>query len=125
MAKLDVAGYIPECKQDCVKAIMVLSGFDFAYSGTIYLFEMLKDMCSAPNVDHNPPQLVAIADRCGVKLKTLSRCIRFAIDSVLQNGHLQLIDGANAITQTPSTKDVLLILYKNMLDTFENFDLLY
>lgn len=114
----------PKNKHDCLKAMLVMSGFDFSLIGTIYMFEMLIAMCDNSNKTHHLPTMSCLADRHEVKIKTFNRSIRFAIEHAYSNGCLKHLMGFEKINKQPSTKNVALTLYNNMLDVFVDYNTL-
>ena len=83
------------CKDNCKKdlrVMMVYFGFDFSLMGSLYLYEMLKELTD--NMSPNEvvlPTITKLAKRHNVKMKTFSRDVRWAIKKAFDDGLLKYI----------------------------------
>lgn len=100
-----------------LRMVMVQFGFDFSLMGSIYIYEMLVESLSNPNVirNENIPTMTMLADKHNIKIKTFNRDIRWSIDKAYKNGMLKYVPYFEELTSSPPTKQVLSWLFNYLI----------
>lgn len=100
-----------------VRMTMVHFGFDFSLIGSVYLYEMLKEVLentSAIKCDV-VPTMTTLADRHNIKIKTFNRDVRWAISKAYKSGLLKYVPFFEMQNAIPPTKQVLTWLYNYLI----------
>lgn len=103
--------------RDNLSIIMVNFGFDFSLVGSVYIYEILKEVLTNTSVLRcdKIPTMTTLADRHNVKIKSFNRDIRWAIDKAYKNGLLKYVPFFEGRKTAPPTRQVVSWLFNYYL----------
>lgn len=100
-----------------VVSFMLMLGFDFSSSGSIYLYRMVRLMLMEPeNFTISYKQLSQnVSKRYNQKIKTVNRAVRWAIEKAVKSGDLAKLPFYRE-GQMPKSKDVVVWIYSHIVE---------
>lgn len=109
----DGDGSYENIKLKDLRLILVHFGFDFSLMGSIYIYEILKEATENSSLLNGAclPTITKLAEKHNIKMKTLSRDVRWAIKKAYEEGLLKYVPFFQGRTRVPNTRQVLSWLY--------------